>query len=432
MDVQDFPIPEVAKALAPYIRPREEVHQIRRELQNHLSAHVGHDQQTLTTSILPVVRLADSDTVPASLSGVHKAYWRALQAHHVAQARYDELHADIVSLQSSSGLTTTKQHSPSLVNEGHVPILRLREKQRMVNVLAEHLAQVDDLGNGSFDLGLDEIVRRRVGEQPPPPTHEAPELSTKAGIDAKLLALKKAVLTAEHDLRQQRERQSLRKGVASSVPLEAEIAGLQNALQEITGWMEEQLAVIGDVESSTSQSEHNTSVTQNGSITPTSVIDIAQLYEHYLVARQRLLVTAQSPRSTTKTEIFASSQNGSEARKETGLQASAAEVAYGCLSTLRALKEDEASLLQQSSFSKSQFAAAESHAADLMGRLADESRLVQSGATEVQVWADAARQDTIKTTAAVLQRLATGEDFAAEAEKGLKSIKTLREMLASV
>src|ERR1700761_6761094 len=99
MDIDDCPLPEVAEALRPFIRPREEVTNIRRGLQAHLQNQLRANGATVSSIDLASPGTVVLDTPSNSLSGVRKAYWRALKAHNAAQSKYDALRAEIDQLQ---------------------------------------------------------------------------------------------------------------------------------------------------------------------------------------------------------------------------------------------------------------------------------------------------------------------------------------------
>ena len=149
MAVPLCPLPSVAQALEPYLKPRHEVTRIRNELHGHLHRHVQQDGAPLTAVSLTSPRdsLPQSE-IPATISGVRRAYLRALQAHAAAQARYDALKADLSALSDTKEPFAASSSAPSAVNESIVPLLRQREKRRRLEVIEQTYTAVVASGGG--------------------------------------------------------------------------------------------------------------------------------------------------------------------------------------------------------------------------------------------------------------------------------------------
>jgi hypothetical protein len=430
-DPQEFPLPEVAEALGPFIRPRNEIAQIRKELQNHVQSQLKSGDAPLATTNLANPTEGELPDVPtSSLTGVRRAYLKALQAHATAQSRYEALKADLARLQTG----TTEDHTKpkeALVHESYIPLLRQRERQRKLLVLDSTFAQIHAAGKGVVDGHLDDVVRQQAGDLPTPPSTQPSAFNEKPDVNARILELKKAILSTKRSIDAPKSGPSSTQSVASSKSMnEPEIAGLQHALNELTGWMEHQLAIIGETEAEAAQSAPPTPSAngQVGDTVPTSLDDVEVLYEQYLEARQRLIETSNDP-PESKFDPISLSPIRERSSAQGSSRSSAAETILPFIPSLVSSKQQEASLLQQGTHIRRAITTAEAETLRLISRLADESHLVHPGASKCKDWADAANEAGKATKEAALQRVRAGQDFAGAAEWRMKEVEKLPEAL---
>ena len=211
---------------------------------------------------------------------------------------------------------------------------------------------------------------------------------------------------------------------------QAELKGLQKAHNELTAWMEQQLALISDVGSAKDTSDgSSTKSTQNGDSSQ-DMVEIESLYELYLGARQRLLdvvahpPSAISPPSSPPDMIRRGSDTGMlESRTTTS------ETLLPFIATLTSFRQEEQQLLQQTAYTRRQLASAEAQNEALLSRLADESHLVQPdsrrGVPRGREWAEAAANAGAATKEEVDGRLRSGHVSADSAAKSLRAIKEM-------
>lgn len=431
IDVEDCPLPEVREALGPYIKPRDEITAIRRGLQDRLQSQIRDVDTPLSSINLTSVPIRELDSSPAGLSGVRKAYWKALQAHTAAQAKYDALKTELDQLkhQNSESETVTSSSTADSVNETYVPLLRQRERHRRLKVLERALLDINSAGGNQSSSSVDDVVKSKLGHQPTPPTSQ-PSVTRSPEVEAKILELKKAVVSSRRNLDGSGSKvaDQVTNGTNAVSP-HAEIAGLQAALQELTAWMESQLTVIANAEAE-SQVEPSTPANNGSSrAEPPSTKEIESLYEDYLEARQRLLETASdSPRPSPDAEIIDLVGSGGGAKATDyakGPQKSAAATLIPFIPTLVDLKEEEQALMQQSSHIRHQLSTAETDTQRLMHRMAEESHLVQPGASQGKDWAEAARNASTATESFVKDRLESGERASSSAKQALEGIRRL-------
>lgn len=424
MSTDNCPLPEVAEALGPYIRTRNEVAAIRRGLHQHLQSQLRNGNTPLTSASLTIPPESQLGSPPSSLTGVRKAYWKALQAHGEAQARYDALRADLDRLkhQRSGPEAHSARHSTS-VNDDYIPLLRLREKQRKLKAIETAYSEITSTGADLFVSPLDEIVKKQIGElSVPPNTHPSSDRTSE--VEGKILELKKALVATKRrvDERKKQESLSTETNGASEVSPKSEIAGLQRALQELTTWMESQLTVIANAEGATQSPEDSGTAPD----TKISSDTIETLYRQYVEARERLLRTVNGLPETQPNDSIEDLTGQNPVPRDTNALAKApAELLLPYIPTLVAAKQAEQALMQQNAYVRRHISSAEAETDRLLRRLADESHLVQPGATSGSDWADAAKEASVATDNFIRERVEAGEAFANSTRQGLENIRSL-------
>ncbi|KAH9840432.1 hypothetical protein Tdes44962_MAKER01632 [Teratosphaeria destructans] len=433
MPQEEFPLPAVADALEPFIKPREEVYQIRQELQKHVQRQLKSIDVPLTAANLTTAPEGDlTEFTSPPLTGVRRAYLKALQAHTAAQSRFESLKADLAKL-------NTEQNEPSasaddLVHESYLPLLRQRERQRRLLVLDRTFAQIDAAGKGVVDGHLDDIVKQSAGELPTPPPSQPASSSDKADVNTRILALKKAVLSAKRSVEDaQNGRVKHRPGsnTSSKSSTEVDVAGLQRALNELTGWMEHQLAVIGEADTAIPQSAHAIANT-NGHVETAETASserVEQLYEQYIAARQHLIETVNNPpppdsESSPSSPVLERSTN-SGTNSNTNSRHAPAAVMLPYIASLTTHKQFESSLLQQSAYLRKVIHSAEEETQRLLSLKADESHLVHPGASRGVDWEVAGAEAGKATIDAAMQRLKVGQQYVKDAESKITAIEGL-------
>ena len=434
MASEDYPLPEVAEALSPFIKPRDEVTNIRRGLQSYLQNQLKSEGSSLSSINLVNPQVSQLDSPPPGLSGVRKAYWKALQAHTEAQAKDDALKTELDQLKHSKTVSGDKTRTPSIAaaNEGYISLLRQREKHRKLKVIERALLNISSVGSEASANNLEDVVKKKIGDLPSPPGTQ-PSFGRSPEVEAKVLELKKAVVSAKRRVEDQKSHTAthVTNGV-SEVPTQAEILGLQKALQELTSWMETQLTVIANSEAEVQNNESSLFEHGTPAKSPVPVEEIESLYEHYLEARQRLIETVNESREDeeqepTSLDIGSSSSKSVDASK--AVTKSSGESILPYMSTLVSMKQQEQALMQSNAYIRRQLSVAEEETARLIRRLADESHLVQPGASSGKDWADAAKAAGAAADEFIKQRLVTGEEAADSAKQSLQGIRNLPKSL---
>lgn len=444
--LEGCPLPkEVAEALQPYIKTRQEVEHVRRGL-----------QASFPVSTLDTARKSYSETPePGGLTGVRKAYLQALQAHRVAQERYDALKTELEQLSRSEPTPGGAQgNTTAFLTESYVPLIRQRERRRKLAIVEKTLAKITAAGGDTVVESFDKVAKREVGELPHPPSTSG-YADRELESDYDLTRLKKAILSTKRELEEHEELSAQANGIAEGdINPHADLKALQKTHSELTAWMENQLAMISDVDSTKDGSSSTYSAAENsaGEEAAFSLSDIENLYKQYLDSRQRLLrvVSHQerqdsSPSSSPDTTRRRSTSPTTPTTTTTTTLDSdpslpaPSELILPYLSRLTSTKQTSQSLSQQTTHLRRQLTLAETQTQDILTRLADESHLVQpehhhhrrrgggggGGAPQGQDWREAAEEAREATVNIVKKRVESGNAFAEQAVQTLESIHGL-------
>lgn len=443
--LEGCPLPkEVAEALQPYIKTRQEVEHVRRGL-----------QASFPVSTLDTARKSYSETPePGGLTGVRKAYLQALQAHRVAQERYDALKTELEQLSRSEPTPGGAQgNTTAFLTESYVPLIRQRERRRKLAIVEKTLAKITAAGGDTVVESFDKVAKREVGELPHPPSTSG-YADRELESDYDLTRLKKAILSTKRELEEHEELSAQANGIAEGdINPHADLKALQKTHSELTAWMENQLAMISDVDSTKDGSSSTYSAADNsaGEEAAFSLSDIENLYKQYLDSRQRLLrvVSHQerqdsSPSSSPDTARRRSTSPTTPTTTTTTLDSdpslpAPSELILPYLSRLTSTKQTSQSLSQQTTHLRRQLTLAETQTQDILTRLADESHLVQpehhhhrrrggggaGGAPQGQDWREAAEEAREATVNVVRKRVESGNSFAEQAVQTLESIHGL-------
>lgn len=445
--LEGCPLPkEVAEALQPYIKTRQEVEHVRRGL-----------QASFPVSTLDTARKSYSETPePGGLTGVRKAYLQALQAHRVAQERYDALKTELEQLSRSEPTPGGAQgNTTAFLTESYVPLIRQRERRRKLAIVEKTLAKITAAGGDTVVESFDKVAKREVGELPHPPSTSG-YADRELESDYDLTRLKKAILSTKRELEEHEELSAQANGIAEGdINPHADLKALQKTHSELTAWMENQLAMISDVDSTKDGSSSTYSAADNsaGEEAAFSLSDIENLYKQYLDSRQRLLrvVSHQerqdsSPSSSPDTARRRSTSPTTPTTTTTTLDSdhslpAPSELILPYLSRLTSTKQTSQSLTQQTTHLRRQLTIAETQTQDILTRLADESHLVQpehhhhrrrgggggggGGAPQGQDWREAAEEAREATVNVVRKRVESGNSFAEQAVQTLESIHGL-------
>ena len=404
---------------------------VRRELQFYLQKHLERDDHTLS-----VVNLAEPPSKalgdpPIALSGVRKAYWEALQANQAAQAKYDALKADLDQFKRQSlseDCASTGGSVCETIYEDYIPLLRQKEHLRRLQVLDQTLTSAGADSVPSTATGLDDLVKKSLGEPPTPPTCPLPKNSCPHSVEARVLELKKSLLSTKRRANTVASQQQTSHSPSDShkPSEEAHIAGLQSALQVLTRWMDDQLNMIANAEAE--EPEPATPDPSAPDTTPAAGLspsDLEALYARYLDARYRLVEAVTSPPDLTSTAADASPLFPAPSHQPSDPPASPSLTLLPHIPSLLSAKNAEASAMQRTALLRRVVDDQEAETERLVRRLAGESHLVPPNASCSEDWAQAGAEAARATKSAVLERLKAGDEALNETEATLDAIEAM-------
>ncbi|SMR51304.1 unnamed protein product [Zymoseptoria tritici ST99CH_1E4] len=415
------PFPEVAESLEPFIKTRQETNAIRQGLQSTLPLSTIHVSQPLPSE----------DIKPARLIGVRRAYYRALQAHNTAQAKYAAVKEELAQLSTAGEHdaptpSTESDTGSNFITDSYIPLIRQREKQRKLLVIDKALTKVTQVGSEAITESFDTVAQREVGELPGLPS--ASLSADREDSEYDLLRLKKAILStrqqiSEHEKHSARAKKQI-EGRGVEVDGKADLKALQKTHMALTMWMESQLGLIGDVEAPTPKAADTTG---NANSAPEFTIrDIEELYETYLSARTRLLQLVAHPPAPGPPPpppfINSRAQNPSDATNDQNPLLTPSILALPYLHPLLTAHTTTSSLTQQTSHLRRTLAQSELRTQELLGRLADESHLLppdfprSGGAIGGKAWVNAGTEAGGKTREVAMGRVEKGLGFVGMAE----------------
>jgi hypothetical protein len=243
----------------------------------------------------------------------------------------------------------------------------------------------------------------------------------------RMMELKKAILGAKATIeRLEGEGERMSDDVKASSGA-GELFALQQARNELIGWIEQQLAIIGDAQADAVDDVSSSPTKANGQEDEGHVAtpeEIMQLYDRYLEARRTLLDTVQSRQDVSP--LASAPDSPKPPRTSSQENDATSTTATTLLPFIKPLLDTQASeqeIIQQAAYARRQLSAADSSSERLLRRFADESHLVHPGASHGRDWARAGEEAGETTRELVLAKAKAGEKSSRQAEVTLGKLK---------
>lgn len=410
------PLPDLAEALSPYIRSRQEVRNIRKAIDEDLYHQLGSSNQESVSRISTLYGHGLSAKLqPGSSSGVRDAYVNAVIAHQKAQARLCALKADLTAQQNTHGETVygTKKSGSS---QGAINLIREEQRQRRLQIIRCSIDELETMRRQSEYADTDTLLNRDGRPHMPLPVLKTSvqEIS-RAEIESRTLSLKQAVLRAHGQAEASKTSLSSEDIQAHAVTASErqKVSALRVTRDYMISWLEGELGKIppdgephvtdGKATSQESSADGNHLTTE----------DVRASYLAYVSAREefaRLLNVALLPKvpgevASHAREVAAPAYTKQERLPETIRAVDVLPYA----TVLDENTEMEASLMQQSAFVRRQMALSSAETQRLISRLADESHLVSPNSKDAGAWAIAAAEARQKDAETIESDLLLGE-----------------------
>ena len=340
----------------------------------------------------------------------------------MARERYEGLREELdVAARNSGGAAAG-------IDEGEgeggdlMVLLRARERRRKLGAVEKAVGAVERAGEGVVGAKIDDVVKKAVGDVPVLPSQRVLVGGGGGGGreegEMRVVELKKAILKAKSTIEscERQDSTAERQGSGTS-----ELHALQQARNELIGWIETQLALIGDAQAE--ESNDASSPTKSNEDEETGPIaspaEILQLYDRYLEARDTLLDTVQQPHDVSPLAPAPALPKQTRATQDADPATTTATALLPFISPLLATQSAEQALVAQAAYVRRQLAAADSTSEKLLRRHADESHLVHPGASRGRDWARAGEEVGEATRDYVLAKAKAGEISSKEAESML-------------
>lgn len=297
-------------------------------------------------------------------------------------------------------------------------LLRARERRRKLGALEKAVGAVERAGESVVGAKIDDVVKKAVGDVPVLPSQRGLVGGGSGGREEgemRVVELKKAILGAKATIEHYEREDSMlerREGGLS------ELHALQQARNELIGWIESQLSLIGDEQKEESNATPSPAKnSQDEEDSPiASPAEISQLYDRYLEARNTLLDTVQQPHDISPLAPAPASPKQTRTAQDTDPATTTATALLPFISPLLANQSAEQALVHQAAYVRRQLAAADSISEKLLRRHAEESHLVHPGASRGRDWARAGEEAGEATREHVLARAKAGEIASKEAD----------------
>lgn len=419
--MQACPVPDIDRALAPFIKSREETLRVRRTLSKYLTASLRPVTAATQNQHLnhEVPRgLGAVGTNPPGLKGTRGAYLDAIRSHKEAQAKLERLQASLEELQQRHVVESpsTDSHQENEMVQGYITLLRQRRRLAELEVVQGSLEKLLNVNPIESPKDPRELVKKSIGEQPDLPAERLESLSIDDDHGSSILKLKNEVLLARSNMDQAKAIRSGLRSASHDVPsLAVQVYALSRAREEIVEWVQDELAKMdeesGFIEDA-SPVKRSSAPSSDQDLT-TSEAQIQGRYNQYTASRSGAIEghhsLQQSP-TTHSVQTNSPSEYPNTADSPT-TNARPKMLVANLLPHLPHLARhhtNERLMLLQSVYLKNQISSADEVVSDSLARLADESHLLPSGSREIEPWGTAVAELEARNVDSVKQRLQSG------------------------
>jgi len=304
---QSFPLPQVAEALKPFIKTRQEALHIRRVLSLYLASHI----EGLPNGDLSPISLATPGSqvrvkrIPPELTGVRRDYLLALQANIKAKEKYACLSKkieDVSSLDSRDDLLTSDNDKSTAVST-YLDLFEAQQKHEKLRIFQDYVTLLAKKNAAQPEYLTLESVNDEIAPEPTftPEINEPGPAFHDANIQALTTRLEMALLQANRGLQRERTLLAAAKekyqNTATCEPSDAaRIHALTRTRDELVSWLEEQLGKVNDTEDRSEAKAPSSAADETIDIEQRKVA-IQKIYKDYLNIRKSMIVLASKPRT---------------------------------------------------------------------------------------------------------------------------------------
>ena len=311
-ETPEFPLPQVAQALQPFIKTRQEALRIRRILSLYLASTIeglpdGNLHFCLPVSPSSEVRVKN---IPSRITGLRRDYLLALQANSKAR---DEYKAISERISGSSNHSTIKKssavnHDASAAVSTYLELLEAERKHEKLNIVHDYIDELRKKDVAKQDYFTLASVKGDTAPTPDRPFTAGDDMSTASSeesqVQALTIRLQKALLRANTALETERRLLAETKSkyqdyVASEGPPEpnpmVKVQALTRTRDELISWIEDRLAKINDQDDEVADNPTSEPPDKHVDIEQQKT-NIQRLYNDYLDVRKKLIKLSRERR----------------------------------------------------------------------------------------------------------------------------------------
>ncbi|EAW13881.1 uncharacterized protein ACLA_069090 [Aspergillus clavatus NRRL 1] len=468
-------IPPFARPLAPYIRTRQEALRIRQALTSYLRSHIeladneSEEYQVYNQSHLslcvPQEAVVNVKRVPSEVTGLRREYLQALHANVVARKEYESLSEKLSSAKDLKSATRIEAPplDPNAELQAYLRLLRDRRRHAKLQVFQHYLQELKER-DSSITGCIDD---RLSGGQQALPSEEFDNGSQQNGrgaddgIEGLVHKLERAVIRAKAQLDREKmlleEMQAQHTSHSDDVPSSVKVMALQRTRDELVQWVEEKLVSVGSTDDGPLQEISPEEIAESTHMIEEQKVQIAAQYAAYVEARKRLLDTAAracQPVTMAPTKSSKRSIDLGKIAIEEKSTLKPLEVLSFTSELLLPLSKTQRALALQKNYLSGMLAKERSTTLRMLNRLSDESHLLPeypllahqprfkhinlrhaTGAADVtksdevvalaEAWAFASEAAGTNEQQSVEEKLAEGQETAAEAEQVLQEVYSM-------
>ncbi|KAK6003937.1 hypothetical protein QM012_008787 [Aureobasidium pullulans] len=414
--VEQCPLPELAEALRPYIKPREEVAEIRRGIDSLLNQYVDDQNIPISRVTLPTTGTSAQSALNTPFNGVRRAFMQALIARQKAQSQYDALKAELDLLQHTPSDKENDEKQENPVAET-VALIRQRQRRDRLLVIEKALDNLEKVRHNSRYADPSELLNNMQSQIPPPLAQHSQDDSL-ADAQSHVFELQKAVLRAQSSIQSKSHTNTPQQPITEDWK---RAYALRKARDELIAWIEDELSKLSENEE-TMHSDMDVSGDSGLESLDGIKSTLQELYSRYITSREhlvRVLNTQVKPNSDSDKPVLERQQSAND--NDESIDAGLASKVLPYIGILRSTVQEEAALMQHTSYLRRQITAASAETEQLLVRLSDESHMVRPGTSHTAAWAEAARDTRDSDKDVVHSHLF----------KGKTSIGSVGEFLAS-
>lgn len=377
------PVTKTQKSLAPYIKQRQEVTQIRRVLASHLNSNL-HPQElgTLPQPLSLIDSSSGLEVTPHGLRGLQKEYIRCARANVTARRDYAQLSNGHRAKQDSTKVPHQQESEDPTSDFLH--LVKQQQKHDVLCISQDYINMLNKKPAATPQHLDPQEVLKNVDSLPHVPSEVLQAPGTKSNpeggdLSALLDRLEKSVLRAKLLLkREQKLLARFRAGNESpSVAQTSKLQALGTARNELINWIESELARAGDSpESGEDFHSPSSGVGSEREFMDSQLALISRQYSRYAKVRQSLVnatscnLDIQLPGAVEDVDVAES--------METKSVNYTSHITHPYFEELISISNQQKATSQQKSHLTISLAKLLKEASQGLDRLADESHLLQA------------------------------------------------------